>query len=226
MKKETLRRDYIISYVKGILAGFAISLGGIISLATKVLTGNAFLSAVVFTLGLILICNFNFNLYTGKICYLFNSQPTPLGKKLSTRILDLVWTLIGNFFGTYIFATLLKISLPNTSINELIFGNLQKSIEIKLNYNWCQTVGLSAFCGMLVFLAVDGFKKIENPIGKYIVLMLAISGFILCGFEHSIANMFYLFLNRTFSLQGLLFIILCIIGNSIGGLLFPLMYKI
>ena len=49
--------------------------------------------------------------------------------------------------------------------------------------NLYKSIILSAFCGMLVYIAVEGFKVIEHHIGKYLVLILAIAGFIICGFE-------------------------------------------
>ena len=85
---------------------------------------------------------------------------------------------------------------------------------------------LGFFCGILVYLAVEGFKKIDNNFGKYVVLVLSIGGFIVCGFEHSIANMFYYFLNGSYSLSALLSILLCVLGNSIGGVFIPLINKL
>ena len=87
-------------------------------------------------------------------------------------------------------------------------------------------IGVSFFCGLLVYVAVEGFKNIQNNFGKYVVLVLAIGGFILAGFEHSIANMFYFCLNSSFGLDAFLFLILCVIGNSIGGVFIPLLKKL
>jgi hypothetical protein len=91
----------------------------------------------------------------------------------------------------------------------------------EINNIWYSTLILSAFCGMLVYIAVEGFNVIEHHIGKYLVLILAIAGFIICGFEHSIANMFYYFLAGNFSVEAFISILLIVIGNSIGGLFIP-----
>ena len=91
---------------------------------------------------------------------------------------------------------------------------------------WYIMIGLGFFCGILVYLAVEGFKKIDNNFGKYVVLILSIGGFIVCGFEHSIANMFYYFLNGSYSLNAILSILLCVLGNSIGGVFIPLINKL
>ena len=103
---------------------------------------------------------------------------------------------------------------------------LTNSVNSKINYEWYQMIGLSFFCGMLVYIAVEGFKKIENNFGKYVVLMLAIGGFIVMGFEHSIANMFYYFFSGNYSLAAFLSLLLCVIGNSLGGLSISLINKL
>lgn len=210
------------TFIKGILAGIAISFGGWLSLRTNNVIGNNILGSFIFSFGLILICNFGFNLYTGKICYLFDNKEETILK----RIINLVIILFGNLVGTLSFSALLKLSMANNITNETIINTLNNTVLTKINYEWYQMIGLSFFCGMLVYIAVEGFKKIEHNIGKYIVLILAIGGFIIMGFEHSIANMFYYFLAGNYSINAFLSLLLCVIGNSIGGLFIPMMNKI
>ena len=116
--------------------------------------------------------------------------------------------------------------MADNAINNKVMETLITSVTSKIDYQWYQMIGLSFFCGMLVYIAVEGFKKIENNFGKYVVLMLAIGGFIVSGFEHSIANMFYYFLSGNFSVIAFLSLLLCVIGNSIGGLFIPLINKV
>ena len=52
--------------------------------------------------------------------------------------------------------------------------------------------------------------------------MLAIMVFILCGFNHCIADMFYIFLTGTLS-QAAAYLPIVILGNSLGGMLIPLL---
>ena len=148
------------------------------------------------------------------------------------KVLSLLLGLFGNLVGCIAFAGLLRlinqsfIAESQTaqawySSNAQLFINLNSSVNSKLNYAWYEMIILSAFCGMLVYIAVEGFKTIEHHIGKYLVLILAIAGFIICGFEHSIANMFYYFLNGTFTINAIVSLLLCVIGNSFGGLFIP-----
>lgn len=220
---------YLSVLIKGILAGICISIGGYLCLKINVATNSKVLGAFLFPIGLILICNFGYFLYTGKICYLFeNKEQTYL-----VKILNLLIGLIGNLIGCFVVAGLIRliyhnvigeiVSGVNTIITNdgLLFRNLENTVNSKLNFEWYKMIILGAFCGMLVYIAVEGFKTIEHHFGKYLVLILAIAGFIICGFEHSIADMFYYFLNGSFSAKAFLSLLLCVIGNSIGGLFIP-----
>ena len=214
--------EHIKTLLKGVLAGIAISFGGFLCIRTNAIASNTILGSFLFSFGLILICNFNFNLYTGKVCYLFDNKD----KSLIKRILDLLIMLGGNLIGTLFFANVLRLVMADNAINNKLMETLITSVNSKINYEWYQMIGLSFFCGMLVYIAVEGFKKIENNFGKYVVLMLAIGGFIVSGFEHSIANMFYYFLSGNYSVIAFMSLLLCVIGNSIGGLFIPLINKI
>jgi len=214
--------EHIKTLLKGVLAGIAISFGGFLCIRTNAIVSNNILGSFLFSFGLILICNFGFNLYTGKVCYLFDNKE----KSLIKRILDLLIILGGNLIGTLFFANVLRLIIVDNDTNNKLINNLNDSVLSKINYEWYQMIGLSFFCGMLVYIAVEGFKKIDNMFGKYVVLMLAIGGFIVSGFEHSIANMFYYFLSGSYSGIAFLSLLLCVIGNSIGGLFIPLINKI
>lgn len=198
-------------FIKGILAGIAIGIGGWLYIKTRETSGNLVLAAFLFSIGLILICNFGFFLYTGKICYALqkeNQTQTP------HFIIQLLIGLIGNYLGALLMGTLFRLV---TKIPEFV----DSMIETKLSYAWWQTCILAFFCGMLIYFAVEGFAKIENPLGKYVVLTFCVAGFILCGFEHCIANMFYLSIDSEITIKSVGFILLVILGNSIGGLLVP-----
>ena len=214
--------EHIKTLLKGVLAGIAISFGGFLCIRTNAMAPNTILGSFLFSFGLILICNFGFNLYTGKVCYLFDNKE----KSLIKRICDLLIMLGGNLIGTLFFANVLRLVMADNAVNNKVMETLINSVNSKINYEWYQMIGLSFFCGMLVYIAVEGFKKIENNFGKYVVLMLAIGGFIVSGFEHSIANMFYYFLSGSYSGIAFLSLLLCVIGNSIGGLFIPLINKI
>ena len=67
----------------------------------------------------------------------------------------------------------------------------------------------SLFCGIIMFLAVYLYKK-ETIIG----ILFGVPLFILCGFQHSIANVIIMGIGRTFNVA----LLLCILGNLIGSI--------
>jgi formate/nitrite transporter FocA (FNT family) len=75
-------------------------------------------------------------------------------------------------------------------------------------------------CGALIYLAVM-FWKTEKQIHQIIPVILCVAGFILGGFEHSIACAFYLGSSVTTVAEfftGLLYILIVAVGNAIGSL--------
>jgi len=89
----------------------------------------------------------------------------------------------------------------------------------KLSNLWYETLILSIFCGMMMYVGVEGYRKMEIPMMKILIVIFAVVIFILARFEHSIANMLYLALSTTFSVKGLLYVSIWIIGNALGGIL-------
>ncbi len=209
-------------FIKGLLAGFAISFGGWLALRTNSVLGNNILGSFIFSLGLILICNFDYYLFTGKVCYLVVDETDTFKNKF----LNLLIGLAGNFIGCIIVGLIIRSVFYDPDALFGLFPSLNGTVKTKLNYPWYVMIILGAFCGFFIFFAVEGFKKIENLFGKYVVLILSIGAFIICGFEHCVANMFYFALNGTFTLDMVLATVYCVIGNSIGGLFFPFMHSI
>lgn len=207
---------YFLTFLKGLMAGLCIGLGGWLYLQTRNNTSLKIIPAFLFPIGLILICNFDFFLYTGKICYISDQIAAKQGLSYCLR---LVLGLIGNYLG----ATLLGLLLGQTlGIPDVV----NSMAQTKLNYEWWQLIVLAFFCGMLIYFAVEAFSKVENNLGKYVILVMCIAGFILCGFEHCIADMFYFSLARSFTPHTFLAIFLIIVGNSLGGAIIPLVKRL
>ena len=201
---------YLKVLISSFLAGMLISFGGLIFIMTRKHIDNFVVGAYLFSTGLILVCNFGYFLYTGKICYLFDELKN---KTKPNYVLQLIIGYLGNVIGALIFGLICKEIL---SIPEFV----QPMIDSKVNDSWYGLILKGMFCGILIYLAVEGFKKSKTDIGKYVILILCVGAFIVCGFEHSIADAFYFSLsNDIFStIPALLLITL---GNTIGGLLFP-----
>ena len=173
--------------LESIAAGFAIGLGGCAFLAAE----NKYLGAFLFSLGLLAVCGLHFKLYTGMVSYHNNSAAL------------LAVVLIGNWIGAWICGTLFAFAKP------LHVGVAKDICRAKLGESW-RVIILGFFCNILIYLAVEGYKR-----KMYVLLILCVMGFILSGFEHCIANMFYFTVANIFA-PG--YIVLNILGNTLGGI--------
>ncbi len=185
-------------FALAVLAGNMIGIGGAVYLATD----NKMLGALMFTVGLYTICMQELNLFTGKVGYLPERKPAYL--------VDLLIIWCGNLAGTFVDACL--ISLTRFSVHE---KEAKALCEIKLSDGFLSLFVLGFFCGILMFVAVDGYAKTKNPV----ILFLGVATFILCGFEHCIADMFYFSFAKVWSVSAFARILVITLGNAIGGML-------
>lgn len=186
---------------KGIYAGMMIGIGGTVYL----IISNSIIGAIFFSVGLLTICIYKMNLYTGMIGYIIENK--------LNYIVTLLLTLIGNFIGTMITSLLVL----NTRIANLSVRAKEIS-AIKINDNYLSIFILSIFCGMLMYIAVNTFKKGKDSIVRYLAIFICVIVFILSGFEHCIANMYYISLAKLWSLKAVLSMLIMILGNSVGSI--------
>lgn len=186
---------------KGIYAGMMIGIGGTVYLSIS----NSIIGAIFFSVGLLTICIYKMNLYTGMIGYIIENK--------LNYIVTLLLTLIGNFIGTMITSLLVL----NTRIANLSVRAKEIS-AIKINDNYLSIFILSIFCGMLMYIAVNTFKKEKDSIVRYLAIFICVIVFILSGFEHCIANMYYISLAKLWSLKAVLSMLIMILGNSVGSI--------
>lgn len=77
---------------------------------------------------------------------------------------------------------------------------------------------LGFFCNIFVFLAVEGYRTFPLMLGKYLAIFVGITVFIMSGYEHSIADMFYYFMAGQMDQEALVRILVITAGNVCGGL--------
>lgn len=196
--------------LRAVLAGFSIALGGAAFLSIE----NRALGTLCFTVGLFIIVTNGFALYTGRVCRLFDEKPSYL--------IGLFITWIGNYLGAGGAAALLSL----TRIGEKLRGGAAALCEIKLSDGLLSVFLLAVFCNVLIYIAVDGFRENPHEPGKYLALFFGVCVFIFCGYEHCVANMFYFSMAGIFSAKSFGYLLIMTAGNSVGGLLIPLLKKI
>ena len=196
-------------FLSAIAAGLCIALGGgaFLSIENKV-TG-----AVAFTIGLFVICSYGFHLFTGKVCYVLDND----GR--FAAMLPVIW--IGNVVGTWCVAFLERQTRIGAAMTERAVG----MVDVKLSDSLLSVFILAIFCNLLIYIAVEGFARHPHELGKYLSLFFGVSIFILCGFEHCVANMYYISMANAWSGKALIFILVNTLGNAVGGLLLPVFRK-
>jgi len=190
----------------GICAGVLISIGGSVFLSCE----NKVIGALLFTVALLCICYKGYSLFTGKVGYL----PEKADKEAFSVLL---LGLLGNAIGTILCGFLLRVAVPTigTAAETLCNGKLETQAL------W-QTFVRAIFCGILMYLAVSIFRDSKTPLA----ILFCIPVFILSGFEHSIADLYYFAASGIVSLRACAFLWVVIAGNSVGGVLLGLLMKL
>jgi formate transporter len=194
--------------VRGFMAGLLIAVGG--ALATVCSTGletsmglgfKSLVAGSVFPVGLIAIVLTGMSLFTGDTMLIpmavFQGKST-WGKVLRAWF----WVYIFNFVGSLFWAYLMSVGpfSKGGSPELTVFGTNAVAIaQAKtLPYMAAGSAGLwSAFmkgiaCNLLVNLAILLGISSKNMIGKFFGIWFPIMAFVASGFEHSVANMYFI----------------------------------
>jgi formate/nitrite transporter FocA (FNT family) len=188
--------------IYSVMAGIAIAMGATI----YVLCSNKIVGAFMFSIGILLVMEFKLLLFTGYV-------PTQRsGQKITDYLINSTLIFFGNLLGAGIVAGLLAL----TRLRETIYNTTVAICEVKVNDNLLSTFILSIFCGFII----AGIIKASNLKKSVLYVAMMIATFILCGFDHIVANAFYFSASLTlFTWSGLLFMLVCMLGNFVGGLL-------
>lgn len=198
--------ERVKTFVYGILAGLSIALGGTVFLSVE----NRVLGAALFTVGLFTVCVFGLNLFTGKVCYVFQRD--------KRYALDLILIWLGNFCGTFLAALCER----RTRIGPALSEKAAALCETKLSDGLFSIFILAVFCNILIYIGVEGFRTISFGAGKCLALFFGVMVFILCGFEHCVANMYYFSVAGLWSPRAFGYLLVMTLGNAVGGVLLPL----
>lgn len=192
-------------FLMAVLAGAAISIGGAVFLSLD----NKVLGALFFCVGLFMVCTLGLNLFTGKVCYLPGKKWDYVG------FLGLVW--LGNLVGAELVALLLKATRVGPALSE----KAAALCEVKTGDSLISLFLLGVFCNILIYVGVESYLANKHEVGKYLGMIFGVMVFILCGFEHCVADMFY-FAMGGWSWRALLCLVVITLGNAVGGVIFPL----
>ena len=209
---------YLKVLLFGIFAGLAIGLGSLaFTLVSAYLPsiGGKIFASMLFSIGLILVCVLGLQLFTGKIGVVFDNR-----EKLVENAINLPIMLIGNAIGAFALGVLCHFLFKNVDIINakiIYISNTKMDPTLIDPHNSVFLEGI--FCGALVYIAVYLYKNLQNWAMKIIGIIVAVTLFVYCGFQHCIANMFYFGMAFNWNIDMLWNLLLVILTNSIGALL-------
>lgn len=191
---------FVKSLFSGFLAGICISIG-----CNVYLSSSKFIGAVLFSVALLMICFMGLQLYTGKIGFVVQNH----AKK---DIINLIMCLIGNVFGVC-FIGFMPFQLDNKTLIDMC--------NQKLLQEWYMILLNAFMCGILMYVAVYIFKNKKSIAG----IIFCIPTFIICGFEHVVADIYYFCAAKMINKESLVFILIVLLGNTFGSIAFSCIHE-
>jgi formate transporter len=194
--KAELRVDTM--FALAILAGAFIGCGAIF--ATIVTTGLSaagmgfglvkLLGGLVFCLGLIAVVVAGAELFTGNnlIIMAFASGRVTLAQLLRNWVV----VYVGNFVGSILTVVVMIVSKQYTFSSGAVGANALGIAAGKCNLEFLQAIALGIMCNALVCLAVWLCLSARSTTDKILAILFPITAFVAAGFEHSVANMYFI----------------------------------
>lgn len=198
-------------FVAAVSAGIMIAIGGCVYLAAE----SRVVGAVFFSVALLSICYKGYGLFTGRVGYFPERFSLP-------ELEGLGMTLLGNAVATIAIGTAVCYLMPAVGGGTALSTVAAVAVGGKLAMPWYSVLLRAVLCGILMYLAVSIYREKNTVSG----IFFCVPTFILAGFEHSIADMFYVAAAGELTLDALAFLVLVIGGNAIGGMLLPLLSMI
>ncbi len=197
------------TFMLAILAGAFIAMGGIF--ATTVSAGSQvvslpdgtvsstvalpygvvrLLAGLVFSLGLILVLVGGAELFTGNNLIVMAWA----SGKVSTLALLRNWLIVylGNFVGAVSTAALMFLTRQYTFGSNAVGITALKTAVSKCDLTFVQAIALGILCNALVCMAVWLTYSARSTVDKILAIIFPITAFVAAGFEHSIANMYFI----------------------------------
>jgi formate/nitrite transporter len=192
-----------------VLAGAFIAMGAIFastvsagSMTVKAADGTAaftvglpygvtrLLAGLVFSLGLILVIVGGAELFTGNNLIVM----AWVSRKVTTRDLLRNWVIVyfGNFVGAILTAFIMFLSKQYVFGDGAMGATILKTGVAKTSLDFIPAIALGIFCNALVCMAVWLCFSARSTTDKILSIIPPISAFVAAGFEHSVANMYFI----------------------------------
>ena len=221
------------------LAGAYIAFGGLLAIVTTagMLGAGApmglekFVFGAVFPVGLIIVVIAGSELFTGNVMFMtigVLDGSASVGGLAKNWVISWIFNFVGALFVAFVLAYMGGItpadpSAPAYAISKKAIAVAEAKVTMPFEVAMIKAIG----CNWLVCLAVWLANASDDIIGKIVGIWFPIMAFVTIGFEHSVANMFFIPLGMFLGAKGVTWNTILInnllpvtIGNIIGGAVF------
>ncbi len=184
-------RQFILAMMAGIFIGFgALSMIFVKADGTLSFAGSQFFGGLAFSVGLFLVLCAGAELFTGNslmICGRLSGRYS-WGELLSS------WGVVylGNLVGSLLLVLVVALSGVAGMGDGAVGAAMVKVASGKVTMGWGSIFFRGVLCNMLVCLAVWMGFGAHSTVDKLLSAMLPVTAFVACGFEHCVANMFFI----------------------------------
>lgn len=188
---SNFRKCFVLSMFAGAFIGFGAMYYLFITSDTALpYSISKVLGGIGFCLGLQLVLVAGAELFTGNTLAI----QARLNREIATAQLLKNWATVwvGNFVGSLILVLLLYLCNFGAFHDHAIAINMANVAAAKIHQPWLVIFVKGIMCNILVCLAVWMAFAARSVADKIMAVILPISAFVCCGFEHSVANMFFL----------------------------------
>lgn len=176
-----------------VLAGFIIGMAS----ATTMAAGYSveapslakLISGVLFPLGLIMVLMTGADLFTGNCLLLIPVHAQRI--RAGGMVRNLILVYLGNFAGSILLAGAIR-AFSGPHMADALVVKIISTAAAKCSYSFTEALGLGILCNILVCMAVMMGLCAEDATGRAVGIFAPICCFIICGFEHCVANMYYI----------------------------------
>lgn len=210
--------------IKAFMSGMFIAFGGLGSQVINASTGTSYMGAFVFPVGLILVICTGSELFTGDCLMAMAAadKKITLISMIKTLILVYIGNLIGSLFVAFLAYAGNMASMLDGKLGETMIKTAASKGSLPPSVSFVKGI----LCNILVCAAVLIAIKTKETTGKMLAAYFPVMLFVLCGFEHSVANMYFIPMGQLLSgVDIALFmnnLIPVTLGNTVGGVLFAL----
>ena len=189
------RMGFLKTMILGVLAGAFIAFGALF--ATVVTSGSTMsygvtrlLAGISFSLGLILVVVGGAELFTGNNLLIMAWA----GRKVTTLQVIRNWIIVyaGNMFGAFSIVVMMFVSGHYLSGHGTVGASILQIAKAKCELGFFQAIILGILCNILVCLAIWLCFSARSAHGKILAIIFPITAFVAAGFEHSVANMYFI----------------------------------